>query len=85
MNQYYLSLCCSAPVTEFKCDRCKQDCQNNHSIVNEPEYGYYEKGIFYPYISKVADYQNYVEPKKTIRFKDDERFELSEDLNFQNQ
>ena len=27
----------------------------------------------------------YIEPKRTIRFKDDERFELSEDLNFQNQ
>jgi len=82
MNQYYLSLCCSAPVTEMKCDRCHQDCQNNHAIVNEPEYGYYEKGVFIPYIQKVADYE-YTEPIKTIRFKDNERFELSEDLNFQ--
>ena len=84
MNQYYLSLCCSAPVTEFKCDRCHQDCQNNHSIVNEPEYGYYEKGVFIPYISKVADYTEYIEPKRTIRFKDDERFEQVKDLEFQN-
>lgn len=83
MNQYYLSLCCSAPVTEFKCDRCKQDCQNNHSIVNEPEYGYYEKGVFIPYIQKVADYA-YKEVNTIPRFKENERFELSEDLNFQN-
>jgi hypothetical protein len=82
MNQYYLSLCCSAPVTELKCDRCHQDCQHNHAIVSEPEYGYYENGVFIPYISKVADYE-YTEPIKTIRFKDNERFELSEDLNFQ--
>jgi len=67
----------------MKCDRCHQDCQNNHSIVNETEYGYYENGVFIPYITKVADYPEYIEPKKIARFKDNERFELSEDLNFQ--
>jgi len=79
MNTYYLSLCCSAPVTIFKCDRCHQDCQHNHKIVNEPEYGYYDNGVFIQYISKVADYPEYVEPVKVARFKDEDLHDFLND------
>ena len=49
------------------------------ALVNE-RIDYYPDPIPEP----IKPLPEYIEPKKTIRFKDNERFELSEDFNFQN-
>jgi len=78
-----LTSCCHTPYfADGVCMTCGNKCtpftHDMGALVNE-RIDYYPDPIHEP----IKPLPEYIEPVKTIRFKGNERFELSEDLNFQ--
>lgn len=80
-----LTNCCSFPFfADGICPNCNQKC--SPVPILEPAWAedksktYYSDTIPEP----IKPLPEYIEPKRTERFKDDERFEQAKDLEFQN-